>query len=112
MTHEETKEILGTLRTAFPNAYRDIGREEANAIFSLWCAELESEDFKKVKSAVSALIGTKTASYTPSIGDIKREVERQFPQGSWALNRRPYPQSFLDSVHRFLKEEGHGQERI
>lgn len=24
---------------------------------------------------------------------------------SWALNRRPYPQSFIDTVHKFLAEE-------
>ena len=28
---------------------------------------------------------------------------------TWALNRRPYPQSFINTVHRFLEEEGYGQ---
>lgn len=109
MTNDEVKGILGTLKVAFPIAYSSMGREEANVIFTLWCNELEHEDGEKVRRAVSALIGEKPATYVPSIGDIKREISKLYPQSSWELNRRPYPQSFIDTVHRFLKEEGYGQ---
>ena len=105
MTNEEVKGILSTFKAAFPNAFKNMGREEGNAILSLWCRELEAEGINKVRSAVSALISEKPATWVPSIGDVKREIEKQFPQGTWALNRRPYPQSFIDTVHKFLAEE-------
>lgn len=35
--------------------------------------------------------------------DLKED--KNAPKGGWELNNRPYPQSFIDTVHNFLAEE-------
>ena len=64
------------------------------------------DSFETVSGAITALIQN-GAKFAPSVGEIRAVLDKVNPKSSWELNRRPYPQSFIDTVHKFLREEGY-----
>lgn len=64
------------------------------------------DSFEDVSGAITAIIRN-GAKFAPSVGEIRAEIDKVNPKSSWELNRRPYPQSFIDTVHKFLREEGY-----
>lgn len=102
MNKIETAKILACLKVAYPGAYNDVSIEDT---VSLWSSMFTEETYEDVKKAVYGLIEKRKSSFPPSIGEIKAEMGKDNPKTDWALNRRPYPQSFIDDVHKFLAEE-------
>lgn len=91
MDSAETKLILGTLRAAFPNFYRNMKAPELHGIVNVWARQFADEPFEVVMAATDAVIATWTESYPPTIGIIKREIAKlKMPdelseQEAWAL---------------------------
>ena len=72
MTRDETTMILGILKAAYPNFYKDMKTQELTAIIDLWEEMFESEDVNMVKQAVKDLINS--SQYPPTIADIKDKL--------------------------------------
>ena len=81
-----------------------MSRTDAEDMISLWLSIFPDDSFEAVNTAIISLI-SKGAKFAPVIGEIKAEMDNGKPKNDWALNRRPYPQSFIDEVHQFLAEE-------
>ena len=62
------------------------------------------DSFETVSGAITTIIRS-GAKFAPSVGEIRAEIDKVNPKSSWELNRRPYPQSFINTVKRFLAEE-------
>lgn len=73
-------------------------------MISLWLSFFGNDSYEDVNNAIASLIN-KGAKFVPVIGEIKAEMAKDGPKGDWALNHRPYPQSFINAVHKFLAEE-------
>lgn len=80
-------------------------------MIAVWLRIFTNDSFEAVSDAITSLIRN-GAKFAPAAGEIRAEIDKINPKSSWELNRRPYPQSFIDTVHRFLEEEGYGQERL
>lgn len=91
MTREETTAIMGVLKTAYPNFYRDMGRKDALETIALWAEMFRDDPAELVSAAVKALIATRTDGWPPNIGEVKAKMQTiSEPQAlsegeAWAL---------------------------
>jgi hypothetical protein len=76
MTIEETLMILAVLKAAYPHAFKGMTRKDGEAMAQLWLRQFETESYAEVDAAVNALIATRTAGYTPTIGEVKEQIQR------------------------------------
>jgi hypothetical protein len=76
MTIEETLMILAVLKAAYPHAFKGMTRKDGEAMAQLWLRQFASESYAEVDAAVNALIATRTAGYTPTIGEVKEQIQR------------------------------------
>ena len=74
MNREETAQILNILRKAYPVFYKNITKEEADDVVSLWHTMFEGDDVLLVIAAVKAFIATDDKGYPPVIGVIKKKI--------------------------------------
>lgn len=75
MTENETLAVLGTLRVAYPQFYKDLDGNDIARAVKLWCEMFADDDAKTVTAAVKAFIATDNKGYPPSIGIIKNRVD-------------------------------------
>lgn len=109
MTREETIQILSVLRGAYPAFYRDTGRQEAEAIVSLWAAMFADDDAAIVGAAVKALIAGDEKGFPPVIGQVKARI-RQITEPAvmteleaWSLVSKAVTNSTYNSEEEFAK---------
>lgn len=76
MSIEETLMILAVLKAAYPHAFKGMTRKDGEAMAQLWLRQFASESYAEVDAAVNALIATRTAGYTPTIGEVKEQIQR------------------------------------
>lgn len=76
MNNSETKQILSILRAAYPHSFKDLTRADAETMIALWERQFAEEDARAVTAAVESLIATRTAGYTPTIGEVKEQMHR------------------------------------
>ena len=76
MSIEETLMILAVLKAAYPHAFKGMTRKDGEAMALLWQRQFESEPYAEVDAAVNALISTRTAGYSPTIGEVKEQIQR------------------------------------
>ena len=74
MTREETLAILGVLRAAYPNFYKDKGKAELEGIVSLWTEMFSDDPAQIVAAAVKTHIATDAKGFPPHIGAIKNAI--------------------------------------
>lgn len=72
MSIDETKTILGIIKTAYPNFYKDMSRGELQNIVTLWGEMFENDDIELVKVATKELINS--FKFPPTIADIKDKM--------------------------------------
>ena len=94
MTLQETKMLMAVIKAAYPNYYRDMGKEELLAVVNLWHDMFRDEPFELVIAATKRLIATDTNGFPPVIGQIKEQLfalqnPKTMPeQEAWSLVRR------------------------
>ena len=76
MSIEETLMILAVLKAAYPHAFKGMTRKDGEAMAQLWRRQFENESYSEVDAAVNALISTRTAGYSPTIGEVKEQIQR------------------------------------
>lgn len=109
MTREETIAIMGTMRAAFPAFYRDMSKDSALAVVSLWTEMFKDDSPALVAAAVKALIAAQVEGYPPTIGAVKEKM-RQLSEPdeltaaqAWALVERACSNGLYGSVEEFAK---------
>ena len=91
MTREEILAIMGVLKAAYPNYYRDMNRRDAEAVVDLWATMFSDEPMPMVAMAVKAHIASDTKGFPPHIGAIKEAIgklmqpDTMTEQEAWAL---------------------------
>jgi hypothetical protein len=94
VTREETLAIMGVLKAAYPNYYRDMNRKDAEAVVDLWATMFNDEPMQLVAMAVKAHIASDVKGFPPHIGAIKEAIVKlQTPNTmseleAWALVSR------------------------
>ena len=74
MNREETLAIMGVLKAAYPNYYRDMKRGDAEGIVELWHAMFRDDPAEVVAVAVKAHIASDVKGFPPHIGAIKEAI--------------------------------------
>lgn len=72
MTIDETKMILGILKTAYPNFYKEMSKQEMLNVVDLWADMFKNDNSKLVTVAVKELINS--FQYPPTIADVKNKM--------------------------------------
>lgn len=72
MTIDETKMILGILKTAYPNFYKEMSKQEMLNVVDLWADIFKNDNSKLVTVAVKELINS--FQYPPTIADVKNKM--------------------------------------
>ncbi len=91
MTKRDAVRVLAILQAAYPFAFREIPRDDADSIVRLWTQMFASDSAEAVLAAVQSLIATRTVGYPPTIGEVKAELSKlrhagdMDAQSAWAL---------------------------
>lgn len=74
MDRTETIKILAVLKAAYPHAFKDMTKIDAEAMLSLWGRMFRDNSYAEVNTAIAALISTRTVGYSPTIGEVKEQI--------------------------------------
>ena len=72
MTRQEALAVMAMLKTAYPNFYKDLSKEDINAAVSLWATMFSEEPIQVVTEAIKALMCT--LKFPPTIADVKEKI--------------------------------------
>ena len=101
MTRDDTVIILGILKTAYPNFYKDMKKDEMYNTIDLWNEMFEMDDVNLVKVAVKEYI--QTGTFPPSIAEIKNKIYK-------LTNRETTPAELWNCLQKALKNGIYGSE--
>ena len=101
MTREETKILIRTIKTAYPN-YRP---EDMTETVDLWSVMLSETKYKEAAAALAKYIATDRTGFAPSIGQLlaKRQEEAMDPLTAWALVAKAIRRSAYYAEEEFEK---------
>lgn len=104
MQRDEIVSILTILKTAYPNSYKNMTKEDAENTINLWSVMFQNDDGRVVAIAVKELINT--LQFPPTIADIKNKMlelttERKTPSELWGELERALKDSVYHSKERF-----------
>lgn len=99
MTKNDVVKIFIVIRTAYPNFYKEMKKEDLEATINLWAEMFAHENTQLVVAAVKNLINT--FKWPPTIADVKEEMykltqtETETPVEMWnkikaAMRRASY----------------------
>lgn len=74
MSKEETIKILGVIKVAYPNSFKDMSQADLKALVGLWVRQFEDYTYNQVLNAVDSIISIDTSPFMPSIGRIKEAM--------------------------------------
>ena len=74
MNREETRLILNTLKVNYPGSFRQMTRDEMQAMLNLWSQQFEKLPYQAVERAVGSIISTDTREFAPNVGQIKSRI--------------------------------------
>ena len=76
MTREETIKVLAILKAAYPNSYKNMSLDEANATASVWAVQFAEVPVDLVMIAINKAIST--SPFPPAISEIKEKIKSMY----------------------------------
>ena len=78
MTREDTIKVLSILRVAYPNFYKGLSKQEANAVIDMWAMQFIDIPCDIVCIAINKLISTN--KFPPSIAEVKGKLKSMYAE--------------------------------
>ena len=109
MTKQETLDLLTVMQAAYPNFYKGMNRQQADAVVDLWATMFVEEPFQLVAMAVKAHIASDTKGFPPHIGAIKEAIgklmqpDTMTEQEAWALVSKAASNAKYEAEKEFSK---------
>lgn len=109
MTEREIRMVLGVMKVAYPNSFRDMQEGDRNALVNLWYRQFAEADYKVVSMAVDSIIATEPSGFMPTIGRVKQEVlkltqpEMLTEQEAWLLVEKACRNSNYNAGEEYAK---------
>jgi hypothetical protein len=72
MTVKEAVQVLAILKAAYPNSYKGMTKDEAQATATVWAVQFADVPVQVVLMAVNKLISTST--FPPAICEVKKKL--------------------------------------
>lgn len=91
MTYDETVKVLSVLKAAYPHSFKGMTKRDAEGMITLWETMFKADPYEAVNAAVGALIATRTTGYSPTVGEVKEQMQRVHEattlseQAAWSL---------------------------
>ena len=106
MTRDEIVVILGILKTAYPNFYKNMNKQEMLNTVNLWTDMFQDSDSRVVTIAVKELINS--FQYPPTIAEIKNKMysltnQEKTPSELWDCLQKAISNSLYNSEKMFKK---------
>lgn len=76
MTREETIKVLAILKAAYPNSYKNMSLDEANATATVWAVQFAEVPVDLVMIAINKVIST--SPFPPAISEIKEKIKSMY----------------------------------
>ena len=105
MNREETLAIMGVLKAAYPNYYKDMKRDEAEGIVALWTEMFKDDPAAVVGLAVKAHIANDKKGFPPHIGAIKDAIVKLKTPGELELSEMEAWMLVRRAIHGASTEE-------
>ena len=74
MTFEETRAILKIVKAEYPQSFRGLSKDDAQAKLDLWAEMFAEDDAGIVGAAVKQIIASGEREFAPSVGQIKERM--------------------------------------
>ena len=74
MTEIEVRKVLGMIKVAYPNSFKDMQEADRNALVGLWKRQFADVTYEIVCAAIDSIIATDTSGFMPSIGKVKEQI--------------------------------------
>ena len=74
MTREEMLDLLVVMQAAYPNFYKGMNKQQADAVLDLWSTMFVDEPLEVVAMAVKSHIANDKKGFPPHIGAIKDAI--------------------------------------
>lgn len=109
MTTDETLAVLAILKAAYPHSFKGMKEADGWAMVNLWQMQFADVSAQEVTAAVNALISTRTAGYSPTIGEVKekmhtlRSATALSEQDAWALVSKACRNGYYGYKEEFAK---------
>ena len=91
MTESDSTKILAVLKAAYPESFKNLSKRDAETMIGLWAQMFVADSYEEVSTAVGALISTRTVGFSPTIGEVKEQLQRLrsasglSEQAAWSL---------------------------
>ena len=76
MDRQQTVKVLSVLKAAYPHAFKDLTRIDAEAMINLWEMMFSADPYEEVNAAVAALIATRSVGFSPTVGEVKEQLRK------------------------------------
>lgn len=76
MTREDTVRLLSTLKASYPHSFKDVTKIDAEAMIEVWSRLFAGDPKEEVFAAVDALLSSRTVGYSPTIGEVKEQMQK------------------------------------
>lgn len=109
MTFEDTRTILKIVKSEWPQSFKGISREDAEAKLNLWAEMFKDDPVELVGAAVKALIAAGGREFAPQIGTIKDQMRMLIEPNAmteaeaWAVVKKAVCRSGYNSVAEYAK---------
>lgn len=116
MTREETIKVLAILKAAYPNSYKNMSVDEANATATVWAVQFADIPAEAVMIAINKLIGT--SPFPPAISEVKDRIKGLYWELLVVLNENKEIRTLTDEQEAKYKwlldavESVHHQPRL
>lgn len=92
MTVKEATQVLAILQAAYPNSYKGMTKDEAQATATVWAVQFADIPVQVVLMAVNKLISTST--FPPAICEVKKKLGSLYWEAKVELDKYNQVQRF------------------
>ena len=76
MDRFQTTSVLSVLKAAYPHAFQNMSKADAEAMLNLWAMMFADESYEEVNAALVSLIASRTVGYSPTVGEVKEQIRK------------------------------------
>lgn len=109
MTREQMLDLLVVMQAAYPNFYKGMNKDQADAVLDLWATMFVDEPIEVVALAVKSFIANDKKGFPPHIGAIKeaivklRQPDEMTEMEAWGLVRKAVSNGIYGSKKEFAE---------
>lgn len=102
MTREEAVKILAIIRAAYPNAYKDMARDEASGVISVWAMQFAHVPLDIMLMIINKVIST--SKFPPTVSEVREKLRDMQWEAESLLGNHERALDTIASAQNMLNE--------